>query len=35
VPGSLHGVSTVLVTPEPAGGSLVPTHPAVISASLD
>jgi hypothetical protein len=35
VPGSLHGVSMVLVTPEPApGGSKVPTHPAVISASL-
>ena len=35
VPGSLHGVSHVLVTPEPApSGSRVPTHPAVISASL-
>jgi anti-sigma-K factor RskA len=34
VPGSLHGVSMVLVTPEPAGGTTVPTHPAVISASL-
>jgi hypothetical protein len=34
VPGSLHGVATVMVTPEPAGGSSVPTHPAVISAAL-
>ncbi len=34
VPGSLHGVSLVMVTPEPAGGSKVPTHPPVISASL-
>lgn len=35
VPGSLHGVSLVMVTPEPApGGSNVPTHPPVISASL-
>lgn len=34
VPGSLHGVSLVMVTPEPAGGSRVPTHPAVISAKL-
>jgi anti-sigma-K factor RskA len=34
VPGSLHGVSHVLVTPEPAGGSKVPTHSPVITASL-
>jgi hypothetical protein len=34
VPGNLHGVSRVMVTPEPAGGSQVPTHPAVISALL-
>jgi anti-sigma-K factor RskA len=34
VPGSLHGVSQVLVTPEPAGGSKVPTHAPVIAAKL-
>jgi anti-sigma-K factor RskA len=34
VPGSLHGVSEVLVTPEPLGGSLVPTHAPVIVARL-
>jgi hypothetical protein len=34
VPGNLHGVSVVLVTPEPAGGTRVPTHPAVIRAAL-
>jgi hypothetical protein len=34
VPGSLHGVSQVLVTPEPAGGSKAPTHAPVISAKL-
>jgi anti-sigma factor RsiW len=34
VPGNLHGVNRVLVTPEPAGGTRVPTHPAVILASL-
>jgi anti-sigma-K factor RskA len=35
VPGSLHGVSLVMVTPEPAPGpSKVPTHLPVISASL-
>jgi anti-sigma-K factor RskA len=34
VPGSLKGVSHVLVTPEPAGGSKIPTHPVVISATL-
>jgi anti-sigma factor RsiW len=35
VPGSLKGVSSVLVTPEPMGGSLRPTHAPVISVSLD
>ena len=35
VPGSLKGVSEVLVTPEPAGGSKVPTHSPVIAAQLD
>lgn len=34
VPGSLRGVSQVLVTPEPAGGSKVPTHAPVIAAKL-
>jgi anti-sigma-K factor RskA len=34
VPGSLRGVANVLVTPEPAGGSRVPTHSPVISAAL-
>ena len=34
VPGSLEGVSSVLVTPEPMGGSLRPTHAPVISVSL-
>lgn len=34
VPGSLHGVSTVMVTPEPLGGSPHPTHAPVISISL-
>jgi hypothetical protein len=34
VPGDLHGVQRVLVTPEPAGGSLVPTHAPVIVAQL-
>jgi anti-sigma factor RsiW len=34
VPGDLRGVSEVLVTPEPAGGSLVPTHTPVIVARL-
>lgn len=32
--GDLHGVSEVLVTPEPAGGSLAPTHAPVIVAQL-
>jgi anti-sigma-K factor RskA len=35
VPGSLAGVNQVLVTPEPAGGSKVPTHTPVIAAKLD
>ncbi len=35
LPGNLRGVSQVLVTPEPAGGSLAPTHPPVIDAQLD
>jgi anti-sigma-K factor RskA len=34
VPGNLHGVSSVLVTPEPMGGSRMPTHAPVISVSL-
>jgi hypothetical protein len=34
VPGGLHGVSLVMVTPEPLGGSKVPTHVPVISARL-
>lgn len=35
VPGSLKGVDQVLVTPEPKGGSKVPTHTPVIAAQLD
>jgi anti-sigma-K factor RskA len=35
VPGGLRGVSKVLVTQEPAGGSLAPTTTPVIVASLD
>ncbi|MGZ4178817.1 MAG: anti-sigma factor [Solirubrobacteraceae bacterium] len=35
VPGNLKGVSSVLVTPEPMGGSQHPTHTPVISVSLD
>jgi anti-sigma-K factor RskA len=35
VPGKLHDVSKVLVTQEPAGGSVAPTTPPVIVASLD
>jgi anti-sigma-K factor RskA len=35
VAGNLRGVTDVLVTPEPAGGSLVPTHTPVIVARLD
>jgi anti-sigma factor RsiW len=34
VPGSLRGVNLVMVTPEPLGGSKVPTHAPVISARL-
>ena len=34
VPGSLHGVSRVLVTPEPLGGSRVPTHAPVLVATI-
>jgi anti-sigma-K factor RskA len=34
VPGNLHGVSEVLVTPEPLGGSLVPTRAPVIVAQI-
>jgi anti-sigma-K factor RskA len=34
VPGNLTGVSSVLVTPEPMGGSPHPTHAPVISVSL-
>lgn len=34
VPGSLHGVTALSVTPEPAGGSRAPTHAPVIRAPL-
>lgn len=34
VSGSLRGVNQIMVTPEPAGGSPAPTHPAVIRAAL-
>ncbi len=34
LPGSMRGVSLVMVTPEPAGGSRAPTHSAVITARL-
>jgi anti-sigma-K factor RskA len=34
LPGSLRGVEEVLVTPEPDGGSLAPTHVPVIVAPL-
>ena len=34
VPGSLNGVDQVLVTPEPKGGSKVPTHTPVIAAQV-
>ncbi len=34
VPGNLHGVREVLVTPEPLGGSRTPTHMPVIVARL-
>lgn len=35
VPGNLHGVTLVMVTREPAGGTQKPTHPPVIRAYLD
>jgi hypothetical protein len=35
VPGNLQGVTSVLVTPEPMGGSQHPTHTPVLSVSLD
>ena len=34
IPGDLHGIQQLMVTSEPAGGSQVPTHPAVITADL-
>jgi anti-sigma factor RsiW len=34
IPGDLHGVTRVMVTTEPAGGTKVPTTPPVISAKL-
>jgi hypothetical protein len=34
VPGSLHGVTEIMVTAEPAGGSLAPTRAPVIVARL-
>jgi len=34
LPKSLHGVRAVLVTPEPLGGTQVPTHAPVITADL-
>jgi len=34
VPGSLSHGTTVMVTPEPQGGSRVPTHPAVLTVSI-
>ena len=34
VPGALQGVAEILVTEEPAGGSLVPTHSPVIVGRL-
>lgn len=34
VPGDLRQVRQIMVTPEPAGGTQVPTHPAVITARL-
>ena len=34
VPGGIGGVSAIMVTPEPAGGSLVPTRAPVIVARL-
>lgn len=35
VPNSVRGISQVMVTPEPAGGTQKPTHPPVIQAVLD
>jgi anti-sigma-K factor RskA len=35
LPTKLHGISAVLVTPEPLGGSPAPTHKPVIVAKLD
>jgi anti-sigma-K factor RskA len=35
VPGSIKGLSTVMVTPEPKGGSPHPTHAPVVTVSLD
>ncbi len=35
VPGNLRGVSSMMVTREPAGGTQKPTNPPVISAALD
>ena len=34
VPGNLHGVTQVMVTPEPLGGSLVPTRSPVVVAQV-
>lgn len=34
VPGNLTGVSRVMVTPEPAGGSKAPTHAPVLLANM-
>jgi len=34
VPGNLHGVSRIMVTPEPAGGSTAPTHAPILIARL-
>jgi hypothetical protein len=34
VPGSLHGVSRVMVTQEPAGGTLAPTSAPLIVAPV-
>jgi hypothetical protein len=34
MPATVRGVDRPMVTPQPAGASRVPTHPAVISARL-
>jgi anti-sigma factor RsiW len=34
VPGDLRHITQIMVTPEPAGGTQIPTHPAVITAQL-